>query len=617
MTLIEDTVIFLAAAVVTVPLVQRRGYGSVLGYLAAGVLIGPSLLGVISDVEAILHFAELGVVMLLFIVGLELHPARLWSLRRPIFGLGFAQLSVSAVFIGLATYALGFGILTAIVVGLMLALSSTAVAIQTLAERRELQTQYGRASFSILLFQDLAVIPLLAVIPWLGSVESIEEAADTSVVSNVDWGAIFFSILVVAAVIVGGRYLLRPLLRRVAASGVNELFTAAALLVVLGMAWLLDWLGLSMALGAFLAGVLLADSEYRHRLEADIEPFKGLLLGLFFIAVGMSVDLQLILEQPVFVIGAALGLTLIKAAVLFPLGLVSRIRLRSAISLAALLPQGGEFAFVLLTVALSVGVIDRGPAELLILIVAISMALTPTTVKIGAFLNNRLERKRSKSMAYVVPEVEDAQSHVIIAGFGRFGQIVGRVLNVRKIRFVALDTDAERIAVARRFGNEAYFGDANRLQVLEAAGMEEATALVIAVDDQDRAVEMAQIVKMHFPNVPIFARARDRFHAYRLMDAGVDHVYREMFGSSLDLSEDLLHSLGMPSRQAAEITRRFYDHDQNLMVEQQQGQRDEEALRTSSQAQAQHLQELFVRDLEALDMTEKDSPVPVVNSTSE
>lgn len=605
MALLQDTIVFLGAAVVAVPLLKRLGFGALLGYLAAGIAIGPYVLDLISGVESILHFGELGVVLLLFIIGLELNPARLWALRRPIFGLGSCQVLISAAGITAAAWLLGLPPTTAVIVGLVLALSSTAFAIQTLAERNELRTQHGRAAFSILLFQDLAVIPLLAVLPWIAHAAlQTNVALEMSELTETDWQAIGLSVAAVAVVVIGGRLALRPALRLVAASGVPELFTAAALLVVLGIALIMEAIGLSMALGAFLAGVLLADSQYRHRLEADIEPFKGLLLGLFFIAVGMSMDLARLSETPLAVLGVALGLMSIKFAVLFAIGLASGLRWDAALALAAVIPQGGEFAFVLFGAAISVGAVDRADADFLILAVAVTMALTPLSVGLADRIRAAFSRGRPAAAA--PPEIDHDGVRVVIAGFGRFGQIVGRLLNMRGIRFVALDSDNNRIEVARRFGNEAYFGDANRLQVLEAAGTVRAEAFVVAVDDADRAVEIARMVRMHFPDVRIYARAIDRFHAYRLMEVGVNHVFREMFGSSLDMSRALFVGLGIPARKAEAIVRAFRDHDEDLLREQYRLQGDEAAMIRSAREAAIHLAGLFEHDKEIAEETAED-----------
>jgi len=595
MSLVQDTVLFLGAAVITVPVMKRLGFGALLGYLAAGVAIGPWLFGLVSDVDSILHFGEFGVVLLLFLIGLELQPSRLWALRRPILGMGSSQVLLSAVVIAVAAWLFGQRLQTAVVIGLVLALSSTAFALQTLAERKELRTQQGRAAFSILLFQDLAVIPLLAVLPWIATA-SIEKVAGGTGMSNTQWLAIGFSVMVVAVAVVGGRYVLRPFLKLVASADVPELFTAAALLVVLGMALLMEEIGLSMALGAFLAGVLLADTQYRHQLEGDIEPFKGLLLGLFFIAVGMSMDLGLLLTAPVAVFGVAIGLMAVKLAILLGLGLGAGMRWEAALALGAVLPQGGEFAFVLFGQATSVGAVERQTADFLILAVAITMALTPLSVSLADRVRRAFSRVDVSEAP--LPEVDEHDPRVVIAGFGRFGQIVGRVLNIRRIKFVALDSDNARIEVARRFGNLAYFGDANRLQVLEAAGTGKAEIFVVAVDNADRAVEIARMVRMHFPGIRVYARAIDRFHAYRLMEVGVDAVFREMFGSSIDMAKAVFVGLGESNRRADELTRTFKEYDEQLLREQYRMQGDESELIRSSREAAVHLSGLFEHDRE-------------------
>ena len=598
---IQDTVVFLTAAVIAVPVFRKAGLGALLGYLGAGIAIGPSVLGLIDDVDAILHFAEFGVVLLLFIIGLELMPARLWALRRPIFGLGTAQVAISAALIGLGSYALGFGVQTAIVIGLVLALSSTAFAVQTLADRGELRTQQGRAAFSILLFQDMAVIPLLAVLPWIAQAPGlVEEGATEAVLADTDYLSIAYSIVTVALIIVVGRKVLRPLLRVVSSTGVQELFTAAALLVVLGMALAMERIGLSMALGAFLAGVLLADSEYRHRLEADIEPFKGLLLGLFFIAVGMSIDLAHFFDAPLKTFGAALGLVAVKGLAIFVLARAVRMKWEAALALAAVLPQGGEFAFVLFGEAINVGAVDRSTADFLILVVAISMAMTPFAVQLADAARNRFSRKVAGPAT--TEEMEDHDAQVIIAGFGRFGQMIGRMLNMRRIKFVALDSDHDRIAIARRFGNDAYFGDASRLQILEAAGAGRAKLLVIAVDDPERADSVARVAGMHFPNLKLFARAHDRFHVYRLMELGVDQVVRAYFDNSLDMAGRVFRELGVPGRKADQMVKRFKEYDEQLLREQYAIHRDEaEMIRTQKEAAA-HLASLFEHDQEAAEL---------------
>ncbi|HEX4872162.1 MAG TPA: monovalent cation:proton antiporter-2 (CPA2) family protein, partial [Nevskiaceae bacterium] len=433
--MLAQLALFLAAAVLFVPLFRWLKLGAVLGYLAAGIAIGPWGLGLIDDVEAILHISELGVVLLLFVIGLELQPSRLWRLRHSVFGLGGAQVLISALLLGAAAMALGLSFTAAVVAGFGLAMSSTALVLQMLGERKELTTRHGRGAFAILLFQDLSVIPLLAVVPLLGL-----QAAQTS--GDPGWWAALRTVAVLVGVVVIGRYALRPLLRMLAATQVAEVFTAAALLLVLGTALAMQWVGLSMSLGAFLAGVLLADSEYRHELQADIEPFKGLLLGLFFIAVGMSANLGLLAEQPLVVGGLVLGLLLVKGAVLYAIGRVAGQPVDSARALAFALPQGGEFAFVLFALAAGVGVLASGVSELLVMAVTLSMILSPPLYSLQA----RFAREE-EAPAFDVIDVPETP--VVIAGFGPFGQVIGRLLRVKRIGFTVLEKNWQQVDFVR------------------------------------------------------------------------------------------------------------------------------------------------------------------------
>ena len=472
MSFLVEAVVFLAAAVVTVPVFRRLGLGAVLGYLVAGVVIGPWALALVSDVDHILHFAEFGVVLLLFVIGLELQPNRLWTLRKSIFGLGGAQLFVTGAALAVAGYGLGLGPTTAAIVGLALSLSSTAFALQMLAERNQLTTRHGRSAFSILLFQDLAAIPMLAIVPLLGP-EATGPMESSGMIAGVQTTAI------VLAVVIGGRFLLRPVLRIVAATRTPEVFTAMALLTVVGTALLMETVGLSMALGAFLAGVLLADSEYRHALEADIEPFKGMLLGLFFIAVGMSLNVGLVARQPGLVVALVAGLIAVKFAVVYGLGRLQGLDNRAACNLAVAISQGGEFAFVIFGVAFGAGLIERELADLMIAVVTISMAVTPLLT----FVNDAIQRSRpEKAVARDFEVPPDRDRHVIIAGFGRFGQIVGRVLRAKKIPFTALEVSPEKIDFVRKYGNKVYYGDASRLALLHAARAESVAAGSITAD---------------------------------------------------------------------------------------------------------------------------------------
>ena len=533
--LLEQIAIFLAAAVIAVPIAQRLGLGSVLGYLLAGVVIGPWGLGVIGDVDHVLEISEFGVVMLLFIIGLEMQPRRLWALRKTIVGLGGAQVVLSAVV--LSSAAAGIMQLppaSAVVAGSALALSSTAFAIQLLAERGELTSRHGRAGFAILLFQDLAVIPILALLPLLtvGQTELSFTGAllQTGKVAGV-----------LAAMVVGGHYVLRPVFRLIAATRMPEIFTAATLLIVVGVSVIMEAAGISVALGAFVAGVLLADSEYRHELEANVDPFKGLFLGLFFIAVGMSINLGLIIGRPFFLLALALGLIGVKAAILLVLGRRQGLSWPAARSLASFLPQGGEFAFVIVSTAMASGLFVRPEADLLVATVTLSMMLSPFVVQFVARYN-----------AWRVPRIEpafeplpDTEYPVIIAGFGRVGQIVGRLLRAKRIGFVALEINADQVNFVRHYGSQVYYGDASRLDLLRAAHAGEARIFVLAIGDIERSLRTAAIVRGNFPHLTIIARARNRRHAYQLMDLGVTVLQRETFLSSLELAGDALRALGL------------------------------------------------------------------------
>jgi glutathione-regulated potassium-efflux system ancillary protein KefC/glutathione-regulated potassium-efflux system protein KefB len=588
MEILDEMAIFLGAAVLAVPLVKRLGFGSVLGYLAAGILIGPWGLRLISDVDRVLHLSELGVVLLLFIIGLELQISRLWVLRKPIFGLGGAQVIATTAALGGAAWLLGLPPAAAFVAGAGLAMSSTALVLQMLAEQGELTTAHGRSSFAILLFQDLAVIPLLALVPTLG-------VTPASTLLHDPWLAALQAIGAFAAVTVGGRYLLRPIFRAIAHTRIREVFTATALLVVIGTALLMQSAGLSMALGAFLAGVLLADSEYRHEIEAGIEPFKGLLLGLFFIAVGMAADLGLLVRRPLEILALVAALCLIKALLLVALGRAFGLAAPATLRLGSVLAQGGEFAFVLFTVALDHQVMRREWVDLLIVVVTLSMALTPVLYTIVARVLS-WAAAAVPSRPYDV--IESPGAPVIIAGFGRFGQIVGRILRLRRIPFTALDISPEQIDLVRRFGAEAYYGDAARLDLLRAARANRSRLLVIAIDDVEASLRVAELARSHFPDLTVYARARNRRHAYRLMDLGVRVITRELFYSSLKMAEQVLVALGFTSSKARETVQRFLEHDERTLRLQHAIYHDEEKLIQSAKEAAAELQLLFEADQE-------------------
>ncbi len=578
--------IFLAAAVVAVTLFRRIGLGSVLGYLFAGALIGPSCLGLAREVEGTMHFAELGVVMLLFLIGLELQPSRLWSMRRSVFGLGAVQVVLTAAVFALAARVAVHATLGgAVTIGLGLAMSSTAFATQLLGEKGELGAPHGRAAFGILLFQDIAAIPALAMIPLFGTPE---EPARRSTLMQLALIAVVLTGLVLA-----GRFLLRPAFRLVSQAKSQELSTASALLVVLGTAMIARSVGLSMALGAFIAGVLLADSEYRHELEADIEPFKGLLLGLFFMAVGMSANLRILTARPLTVLGLVVLLVVVKLGLLFAIGRVAALPPRSALGLGVAISQGGEFAFVIFTVAASSKVLDPAAVELLVLVVTLSLVLTPLLFRLRDLVFSRLEA-RGEARPY--DAIEDEGSHVIIAGFGRFGQVVGRVLRLKKVKFTALDASSTHVDFVRRYGNRIYYGDASRVDLLRAARADHARVFVLAIDDFESSMRALRVVQEHFPHLRIVARARNRQHAYALLGAGVDQVIRETFAGSVEAARITLEELGIAHSEARRAVDRFASYDE-AMIRKTYGMRDDEkALIESAKKYATELEQIFKDD---------------------
>lgn len=545
---LAQTLVYLAAAVIVVPVFKRLGLGSVLGFLVAGIAIGPWGLKLITGVEAILHFAEIGVALLLFLVGLELDPRRLWSLRRPVFGLGGAQIVLTALAVALAAVALGFPFAVGLVAGMGFALSSTAIALATLAERNLLATAGGQAAFAVLLAQDLAVIPLLAVLALL---------APGAAGAGFDPLAAGKAVAVIAGVIFAGHTLLRPLLRYIANTRLREIFIAFSLLLVLGIAALMEWVGLSMALGTFLAGVLLADSEYRHELELDIEPFKGLLLGLFFIAVGMSVDVGLFARAPDAVLGLALGVVALKLALLVPLARLFGVRRGDGLLFAVVLSQAGEFAFVLFGAAGAQRLLPRATVDLLNAAVAASMLATPLLV----VAYERLLVPRLGAQPRRAADAIEAKNPVIVAGFGRFGQVVTRLLNARGIQATVIDRDPNQIDLVRRFGWKAYYGDVTRLELLEAAGAAEAKLMVIAVDDVEAARKAVRLARERFPNLALVVRARGRTDAFEYAELGVPAI-RETFDSALEAGERALRALGVGAHTAHRYAQRFRRHDE-------------------------------------------------------
>ncbi|WP_313952606.1 monovalent cation:proton antiporter-2 (CPA2) family protein [Accumulibacter sp.] len=594
MHLLEQIAVFLLAAVLLVPLFQRLKLGAVLGYLAAGMLIGPWGLGVVGELQSTMHFAEFGVVLLLFLIGLELEPARLWALRRAVFGLGGAQVAATGLLLSLAGLAAGLGWQAALIAGLGGAMSSTALVISSLAERGQLMARHGRDAFAVLLFQDLAVIPLLALLPLLAS---------SPTQGGVHWLAATKGVGAIVVVIFGSRLVVRPALKFIARHSSREVFTAAALLLVVGAALVMEKIGLSMSLGAFLAGVLLADSEFRHELEADIEPFKGLLLGLFFMAVGMSANLGLLWHTPLLVLAIGLALMVTKFAVLYAIAKLIRAPEDSAQRLAVSLAQGGEFAFVLFSAAATLGVLERETSELLVMAVTLSMLLAPF-----AFTGHErlLARWLERTTEPAYDTIDGPGNPVIIAGYGRFGQIVSRTLRMCGIAFTALEVNYQQVDFVRRFGNKIYFGDASRLELLNAAKAGEAKLFVLAIDDVEASVKIAALVRKHFPDLPILARVRNRVHLFRLRDLGVKLVYRETFLSSLEVAQQALLGLGFDLPSAQRAVALFKQHDEALLDVQHALHHDEAQLIQSAQEAAAQLQDLFEADAASFEQSRGD-----------
>jgi len=580
-----ELLIFLGAAIIVVPICKRLGLSSVLGYLAAGLLIGPPGLRIIEDADAKLHIAELGVVLLLFIIGLELHPKRLWVMRRLVFGLGTLQVVTTTVAIAAILLLIGLPLPTTLLLGFALALSSTAFVLQLLGEQKNLTTPHGRAAFGTLLLQDLAVIPAIAVLNLM--------TADSQTSSHATIEAWHIGLVLTGTVL--ARLALRPLLRIIAGTEIQELFTAAALALVVGAALAMESVGLSMGLGAFIAGMLVADSEYRQQLETDVNPFKGLLLGLFFIAVGMSVNLGLLITSPGLIMLLVLGLMLTKALVIALLCLWQGLNRNESLRGALVLAQGGEFAFVLLTAGLGAELISQQHADLTVLVVTLSMALTPALVALGERL---LQHEAADDRPF--DKLETAEDNrVIIAGFGRVGQIVGRVLTMYHIPFTALDMNPQHVDFVRKFGNETYFGDARRLDVLKAAGIKKARALLVAIDSEEAAAAIVREVKACFPETLVFARAHTRHHEIVLREAGVDYVLRDTLMSSLKIATEMLEALGLDRSQAEAAVNRFYQHDAKTLQRQAAVFHDDEAFRQESLSAAEELRQLFTADTTA------------------
>lgn len=589
--------LFLAAAVFAAPLAKRLGIGSVLGYLFAGILIGPSVLGQVEsfyEVEKVVHIAEFGVVMLLFIIGLELKPIRLWRMRTAVFGFGGSQvLLTTAIIFGIGVV-LGQPVKTALFIGAALALSSTAFAIQVLDEKGELTSRHGRLGFANLLFQDFAAIPLIAFVPLFALDASVEGAMDLKAAALALGGII--------AVVVVGKFVLHRLYPLIAATGLAEAMTASALLTVVAVALAMHAVGLSAALGAFIAGALLADSDYRHELQANLAPFQGLLLGLFFTAIGMSLNLRLIQTEPLTIVALTIGLLAVKGIVIYGLARWQGLENARARRLAIVISQGGEFGFVLFNAASGSGVIGRDLSELLAVVVTLSMIATPLLLMLDDYLL-KITPKDEDEAFDMLP---DEQGHVVIAGFGRVGQIIARILKAKGIKFMALDASPKQVDLVRRFGNESFYGDASRLDILRAAQMDKAIGLVLTISDVEGSLKAVRMANKHFPDVPIIARARNRQHAHRLMDLGVSIIHRETFLSSLELARESLRIAGIPESEARRTIDTFRQYDRQRLYDDYKHSTDQQKLQARALQAQQELEKLLAQDADVLDVDDDD-----------
>jgi len=589
--------VYLLAAVVSVPIAKRLGLGSVLGYLLAGIAIGPWGLRLVGEEGAdVLHFAEFGVVMMLFLIGLELQPSLLWRMRVPILGLGGLQVGVTAALLTAVAVVVGLPWNAGLAVGLILALSSTAIVLQTLEEKGLLKTDAGQRAFSVLLFQDIAVIPMLAVLPLLavGGTRATASGGTSWIDGLPPLAKTLVVLTAVVAVVVGGRYLTRPAFRFIARARLRELFTAAALLLVIAIALLMSRVGLSPALGTFLAGVVLANSEYRHELEGDIEPFKGLLLGLFFIAVGASVDFGLVAARPALVAGLVAALLAAKFVVLLTLGRAFRMGVDQNLLFSFALAQGGEFAFVLFSFASQNGVLSASVTGPLVAVVALSMALTPLVMLVHERLVEPRVGRREREVRE--PDAITGSGQVIIAGYGRVGSVIGRLLAANGITATVLDHDSDHVELLRRFGQRVFYGDASRHDLLHAAGAGSARVLVIAIDDPDKILQMVATARRYYPHLRILARAVSRTHAYELLDAGVEQVYRENLDTSLQIGVDVMRAVGVRAYEAGRRARLFRRHDEEGLRELAAMREDRPAYIRRARQQLEELERILTAD---------------------
>ena len=564
--MLEMAVIYLAAAIVAVPIAKRLGLGSVLGYLIAGILIGPFAFELVGDQTDVMHFAEFGVVMMLFLVGLELQPSRLWKLRHSIVGLGGLQVVLtSSLFFIVCYFSLSLRWETALAIGLILALSSTAIVLQTLAEKGWIKQEAGQSAFSVLLFQDIAVIPILALLPLLAfnEISTVSSSHSNLIEHYPVYLQVVISLVAIAAIILAGKYISAPLFRYIAETRLRELFTLFALFLVIVIAVIMQKIGLSPALGTFLAGVVLAESEFRHELEVDIEPFKGLLLGLFFITVGASIDFPLLIAQFGHVMMFVVGLIITKALILYIIAKLFNIKSKQKLLFTLALAQGGEFAFVLLSLTSSLQILTVEQTKITTLVVTISMLMTPLLLMIYEKIINREDNIQQ---AFDEPEQIEPTKNVIIAGYGRFGQIIGRLLTTQGYHLSILDHSPSQIELLRRFGNKVFYGDAARQDLLAASGANDAQLLVIAIDDADKVLEVVTLAQKHYPHLKIAARAVDRRHAYQLMHIGVTTFKRETFDSALNLGVEALILLGNNSADASRAGEMFAQHDEESLT---------------------------------------------------
>lgn len=586
MSLLLQITIFLGASLLLVPLAKRFGIATVLGYLFTGMLLGPSVFNIASDPESIQELAEFGVILLMFIIGLELRPQRLWEMRKSIFLMGSLQVGMTGIILAIVVFfALQQNIAASFVIGTALALSSTAFVLQLLAEKQQLNTTFGQQSFSVLLFQDIAAIPLLAIIPLLAGNESTHH------------GIAYFAAIIAtfSGLFLFSRYMMRPFFRFVAKSGAHELITAVGLFIVLGVVVLMDVLGISTTLGAFLTGVLLADSEFRHELEASIAPFKGLLLGLFFMTVGMTTQLSLLVDMPWLIIGGAFTLILVKSITLTAIARYLKYSWRNSLLLATCLSQGGEFAFVVLKVASSEKVISQAILEPITLIVTLSMVLTPMLYwLISTWVIPVLDKEKEKAPVY--DEIPNIHNPMIIAGFGRFGQIIARIAHLQHQSFTAIDSNLEKVDFVRQYGGTLYYGDATQPDILRSAGIQHAKVFVLAIDDIEDSMNVARHIRLNYPNLKLLVRARDRHHVHLLRDLGVEQIWRETYLSSLGMAYRALRELDISEEDAYKSIELFRDYDEKLLIQQQRIYTDEQKVYETHRNALAELEHLFESD---------------------